>query len=65
MKVRLKNNLSGYPAPFNYEGRKTIPAGSEILVENYDHTPEEAKVFWNGVAYVVNKESLKILEDHA
>jgi hypothetical protein len=64
MKVRLKNDLSGYPAPFDYAGRKTIPAGTDVLVENYNHTLTEAKVLWDGVAFVVDRESLEILEDH-
>jgi len=61
--IRLKRDLNGYP-PFNFEGRDTIPAGSEIAVEDYDYGIDEVKVLWNGDPFVVNKESLEILGEH-
>ena len=61
-KVTLKNELNARQ-PYEMKS-KQIPKGTEIIVEEWDHDLTDSRVLWNGVTYLVNRESLEVLGDH-
>lgn len=61
--VRLKNNLLGHP-PFDRKSERRIREGSEVEITNPDYSDTESEVTYDGVALVVNKESLITFEEH-
>jgi hypothetical protein len=60
--VTLNHELSGRE-PYQMQS-KLIPKGTELLVDSWDHDLTDARVVWDGVTYLVNKDDLGTFRDH-